>query len=534
VDIEPHEPCVDCGSPLVCNQRYCLGCGARAGSRSPLLLALLGRLRDRSPLARAAAPRPAASAPARPPGLTLPSPRFSALLVLLFVGFGVLLGAAARSSENATLAASVRPAVRVLLAPPAPAVSSAPSSTSSSTPSSQPSLPEEAPTPSAAASPTPTTAPAKRSSGAGKAPASSGSEGGGEPAGSGPGGGASASKLPAIKHVFVIMLSGQPYASVFGPSSPAPYLSQTLEHRGALLAHYDAIAHEGLADGIALLSGQGPTVDTSMNCPTYGELAPAGTGAEHQVLGNGCVYPASTPTLPGQLTAKHLGWRAYVQSMGAGAGQPAACAHPAIGAPDLTSAATAAGAYATSINPIVYFRSLIDSPTCKARDVGLDKLKGDLARGAPSLSYIVPDRCHDGSPTPCAPGAPAGVAAADAFLKTVVPSILGSSAYRHGGLLVITVDQAPASGELADSSSCCGQLRFPNLPPSTTGVSRHGGGAVGALLLSPFVKGGTTSQEPYNHFSLLRTIEDIFGLAHLGYAGAPGVTSFEPSLFSGR
>ena len=55
---------------------------------------------------------------------------------------------------------------------------------------------------------------------------------------------------------------------------------------------------------------------------------------------------------------------------------------------------------------------------------------------------------------------------------------------------------------------------------------------MGALLLSPFVKGGTISQEPYNHFSLLRTIEDLFGLQHLGYAALPAVKSFEPSMFT--
>jgi hypothetical protein len=41
----------------------------------------------------------------------------------------------------------------------------------------------------------------------------------------------------------------------------------------------------------------------------------------------------------------------------------------------------------------------------------------------------------------------------------------------------------------------------------------------------------STSQEPYNHFSLLRTIEDLFGLEHIGYAGAAEAQSFDPSLF---
>jgi hypothetical protein len=116
-------------------------------------------------------------------------------------------------------------------------------------------------------------------------------------------------------------------------------------------------------------------------------------------------------------------------------------------------------------------------------------------------------------------------------LKQVVPKITGSKAYKENGLLVITVDEAPSSGEFADSSSCCGQPQFPNLPASGTGVAPDGGGQVGALLLSPFVKQGV-SQEPYNHFSLLRTIEEVFGLEHLGYAGLSKVSSFEPSIFS--
>ena len=39
------------------------------------------------------------------------------------------------------------------------------------------------------------------------------------------------------------------------------------------------------------------------------------------------------------------------------------------------------------------------------------------------------------------------------------------------------------------------------------------------MLLSPFLKPGTLNDTGYNHYSLLRTIEDTFGLAPLGYAG---------------
>jgi hypothetical protein len=55
---------------------------------------------------------------------------------------------------------------------------------------------------------------------------------------------------------------------------------------------------------------------------------------------------------------------------------------------------------------------------------------------------------------------------------------------------------------------------------------------VGALLLSPYVKAGTSSEEPFNDFSLLSTVEDLFGLTHIGYASLPNVSAFEAALFT--
>jgi hypothetical protein len=240
------------------------------------------------------------------------------------------------------------------------------------------------------------------------------------------------------------------------------------------------------------------------------------------------VYPATVNTLPGQLTAKHLTWKAYVQGIDEGAGTPPACSHPLSGAADPTYAG---GPYATYRNPFVYFQAVTESPACAANDVGLDKLQGDLssASSTPDFSYIVPGGCEDAGPTPCSPGAPAGPADAAGMLGRVVPAIMASKAYKQGGLLVITSDEAPSTGEYADSSSCCGQPPYPNL---TTAGLRHGGGVVGALLLSPLIKGGTTAAESYNHYSLLRTIEDVFGLSHLGYAALPSVKSFSAGLLN--
>jgi len=515
------ELCSECGSPLAANQHYCLICGARAGSRSPQLLALLRRIPEQPQALAATEPGPPqADRSPRASPLRVPSRRVSALLVLGFLGFGVLLGGAAGSRVSDTLAASVAPLKLVLAEQSSTSPESSSSSSSEPEPGESEAPPvEEQPTPAPA---TTSTSPTSSSPSTTKKE----SEKAGAPSVS--------TKLPAIKHVFVIVLSEEPYAAVFGPESKAHYLSGTLEHRGTLLVRYDAVAHAGLADELALLSGQGPTAQTTANCPTYSDIAPATAAADGQVLGDGCVYPPSIQTLPGELSAKHLNSRAYVQGLNEGPGQPAPCAHPQPGQSDPTAAqGVSSGPYATFRNPFVYFHSLIDSSACATQDLSLGALHGDLAsiKQTPSFSYIVPDRCHDGDPTPCTTGAAAGMAPADAFLEQVVPAILASKAYKQNGLLVITVDQAPASGEFADSSSCCGQPTYPNLPAGEAGVGR-GGGTVGALLLSPFLKGAVTSQVPYNHFSLLRTLEDLFAVKHLGYAALPAVKPLEAALFS--
>ncbi len=468
----------------------------------------------------------------------LPSARVSAVLLVLFLVFGAAAGMAANGSRSRAARDDARevviaqaPAAAPVVTTPTTAQSTPPSTVAETTPSPSP----EPETPSASAGQTTasSTPPAVKGKPSTRSTIPSS---GGSGKGAGPGTGTA---LPLIKHVFVVMLDDEPYARVFGPASPAHYLAGTLEKKGTLLVRYYAVAHEQLANGIALLSGQGPTPQTAQNCPTYEDLTPGTVGGDGQVSAHGCVYPAATQTLADQLAAKHLTWKAYIEGMdeaGAPPGASAACAHPPPGAADPTSAQTPPPeqAYATFANPFVYFNSLLDSSACARDDVGLGQLTSDLAsaKSTPSFAYLAPGRCDDGNPTPCAPGQAGGMAPAEAFLRKVVPEILASKGYKQGGLLAITVDEAPSSGEFADSSSCCGQPSFPNLPAPSGALGPPGGGQVGALLLSPFIKGGSLDQEPYNHFSLLRTVEDLFGLNHLGYAGVKGVNSFAASVFS--
>jgi hypothetical protein len=95
-----------------------------------------------------------------------------------------------------------------------------------------------------------------------------------------------------------------------------------------------------------------------------------------------------------------------------------------------------------------------------------------------------------------------------------VPKILRSPAYQADGLLVITADES--EGPKEDSRACCGEGVGPNA--GQPGIDGPGGGRIGALVISPFARPGTTSSTPYNHYALLGTIEDLFGLPRLGYA----------------
>jgi hypothetical protein len=501
-------------------------------------------------------PDPGMSLPGAGP--SLPGPGVAALLVLLMLGFGVLTGNLVRGS--ATAAAVHRGPLTLMVAAAqsanqadlsgAGAAASLPGSAQPPTPAATsdplPAAPSSAGSKSSSSSSSTTATKAAPASGAGgksnggPTDTNPSSKSNAKPA---PAQAPTKSTLPPIKHVFLIVLADEPYSATFGPASPAPYLADTLEKQGELLVRYYGVARDELANEIALISGLGPTADTAVNCPTFLDVTPATAGKDGQYTGNGCVYPSSVQNVGDQLAAKKLSWRVYAEDMeAAGAGQPNACRHPTFGAPDTTAVAVAGDAFATYRDPFSYFDSVIDAHACAQEDAGLAALSGDLktAKRTPALSYIVPSLCHDGHEAPCTPGAPAGLGATEAFLRRVVPAILDSAAYKQGGLLIITTDQAPVTGPAADSSSCCSQPSFPGIPgnqptgsaPAAAKLPPPGGGQVGALLLSPYVKPHSFDQEPFNHFSLLRTIEDLYGLGHLGYAALPGVKSFDASVFS--
>ena len=342
--------------------------------------------------------------------------------------------------------------------------------------------------------------------------------------------------LPPIHHVFVLLLENQSYGVTFGSRSPAPYLARTLPARGALLTHYYAIGHASLGNYIALVSGQAPNLATQLDCSNYVDFrASAPALDEHgQLPGQGCVYPRSVGSLPDQLEAAGLSWRAYMEDMGKNpAREPATCGHVPLGAAETTNLASGGDQYAAKHNPFVYFHSVIDDQArCDSHVVNLERLPQDLASASTTANYIfiTPNLCSDGHDVHCIDGRTGGLTAIDQFLRRWVPLIEAASAFLADGMLVITFDESDGAG--ADgSSACCGEKRLPGarFPP---GFSGPGGGRVGAIVLSKFVKPGTVSAVSYNHYSLLRTVEALFGLPYLGYAAEKGLQVFGADVFS--
>jgi phosphatidylinositol-3-phosphatase len=317
---------------------------------------------------------------------------------------------------------------------------------------------------------------------------------------------------PDVGHVFVVNIENKGFRTTWGKHSRAPYMARTLRAKGVLLTRYYGTAHHSLGNYLAQISGQGPDLATQGDCPTFSrfkESRPVATPG--QVVGNGCVYPAKVGTLPRQLTAAGLSWRGYMQDMAT------PCQHPRLGTRDRWQKATRHSQYATRHDPFVYFRSIISAPSyCKAHVKPLAALSHDLKKASTtrSLTYVTPDLCHDAHDAHCADGGPGGLRAANTWFKTWIPKILRSPAFKADGVLVITADES--EGVREDSRGCCGEGPGPNA--GQPGIEGRGGGRIGALVISRFAAPGTTTARAYNHYSLLGSIEDRFGLPRLGYA----------------
>ena len=228
-------------------------------------------------------------------------------------------------------------------------------------------------------------------------------------------------------HVFVIVLENRSYSQAIAGT----YIAQ-LAQKYALATNYHGVSHPSLPNYLALTSGS-----------TWG-IADDGWHA----------LPAGG--IGAQLTNAGMTWRAYMDGM---SGTCKASGYP----------------YALKHDPFPYYGS-----DCPSQVVPFSQFNQDIAGTVPNFVWITPDLCHDGHDC--------STQVADAWLGQTVPIILGTQAWKDGGLLLITWDEGEDS-------------------------ANH----VLTLVIHP----GTlihTSDRSYDHYSLLASVEDRLGLPRLGQA----------------
>ncbi|AZI42494.1 hypothetical protein EHF33_06800 [Deinococcus psychrotolerans] len=230
------------------------------------------------------------------------------------------------------------------------------------------------------------------------------------------------------------------------------------------------------------------------NLPTLNALAKRGalarnyTGVTHPSLPNYVALIAGSTmnmvgddpaqsfvgaTLASQLADQRLTWKGYMQGL------------PAAG-----SNVNYAGLYGKKHNPFMLSSDLVKQPKQLANVVPFEQLQTDLQRGqVPNFSLLVPDLCHDLHGDLRCLGRANVERTGDAFVKKWADQIMASSVWKPGAALIITFDE----GE----------------------DQQGGGGRVATILLTPGGQGGKVSDQPYNHYSLLRSMEDHLGVPPL-------------------
>jgi hypothetical protein len=233
--------------------------------------------------------------------------------------------------------------------------------------------------------------------------------------------------------------------------------------------------------------------------------------------------------------------------------------------------------YATRHNPFAYFHSIIDNLAyCDQHVVPLDDADLGLAHDlqkietTPNFVFVTPNLCDDGhdgvsvaGTGQCVNGQKGGLVGINDFVKKWVALIQASPAYQQDGLIIINFDESDLSGVAPVTSTdpdtgvtsitlnipgeaCCGQAVGPNVSrpddqtiplSATTRYVMHyvgvGGDLTGAILLSKWITPGTVSTVPYNHYSMLKSLENIFQTnGYLGYADDSNLTPFGNDVFT--
>jgi phospholipase C len=219
---------------------------------------------------------------------------------------------------------------------------------------------------------------------------------------------------------------------------------------------------------------------THPSLPNYLALTGGDTFGVHD---NCTSCHVNAESLAVQLERAGFSWKAYTE------GLPRPCYRGA-----------SAGRYVKKHNPFMYYDNIRDDPRRCARVVPLNRLAGDLRGTLPDLAWITPDLCHDMHDC--------GVEVGDRFAAKLVPSLLARVG--PAGFLIVAWDEGRTD------RGCCG--------------GDAAGGRIATIVAGPGVARGATGSGSYDQYSILRTIEEAFGLSRLRRAGSARTRSLD-SLF---
>ena len=238
---------------------------------------------------------------------------------------------------------------------------------------------------------------------------------------------------------------------------------------GSVIGNPDAPYVNGLAKQFGLSTGSYAVAHPSL--PNY--LALIG-GSTFGITSDCTSCTVDASNLVDQLEEAGISWNAYMEDL------PSPCYQ-----------GPSAGSYAKKHDPFLYFDDIAGSAARCSHVVPLTQLTTDLASDAlPMFAWITPDLCHDTHDC--------GVATGDGFLAGLVPKL--QHAMGPDGVLYLTWDEG------STDAGCCGS---------------PGGGHVATIVVGSAVRAGTRLAGPFSHYSILRTIETMWGLPPLRQAGCP-------------
>jgi phosphatidylinositol-3-phosphatase len=328
-------------------------------------------------------------------------------------------------------------------------------------------------------------------------------------------------RVPRYQHIIVIVEENKDYAQVVDPAS-APNIAGLAATYGNATNFY-AEAHPSEANYVALLGGDtfGIHDDDGYFCHA-GLVDPACAGSAEPGYAD---HTVRAPNLSDQLGEAGLTWKGYYENLPAPGSGVVVASDPAF---DNGTRKTAL--YAAKHSGFMNFESVQRDPARANHIVGFEALGADLASNRlPTFALIVPNQCNEmhglhgpNVPADCDGANPAAlIARGDRVAGDLVRRIEATGAWRSNQNVAIVITFDESSGK--SRAGCCG------VTPDA--ASNFGGGHIPTIVITNHGPRGLADPTPYNHYSLLRTMEDAFGIHdHLGHAGdaAAGMVAMAP------